>query len=271
MSVHRTDKSKGHYTTMSNYHLRDTRLSLKAKGLLSLMLSLPENWDYSAKGLATQCCEGKDSVESALKELEREGYLVRQRTRLPTGCFSRVRYEIYEETIMKDRKTVHPNRGKSERDLSKQAEPVSINHTQLNTDIQIAEKLKEKEDQNSAYMWRKRIEDQIDYDNLIQEYEVDRIDNLVELMLEVVVSKSPYCVIAKEKLSREVVRSRMLRINADHIEYVLEELEKTTVKVGNVKAYTLAALFNAPVNMDIHDQLEVNHDRPSWGREDQLN
>lgn len=90
MSVHRSDKSKGYYTPMSNRHLRDINLSLKAKGLLSLMLSLPENWDYSAKGLATLCHEGRDSVESGLKELEREGYLLRKRLRSPNGCFSHI-------------------------------------------------------------------------------------------------------------------------------------------------------------------------------------
>ena len=276
MSINRSDKSKGNYTTMSNYHLRDTRLSLKAKGLLSLMLSLPDDWDFSAKGLATLCHEGKDSIESGLKELEKEGYLVRERIRLSDGRFSHIRYEIYEDSIKEYRepnrpKRKKPKRNKSEQDDSKQAAPVSKNHTQLNTDIQNTELTNEKIDKNGPYLSRERIKDQIDYDNLIQEYEADRIDNLVELMLEVVVSKNPYCVIAKEKLPREVVRERLGKVNSDHIEYVLQELEKTTAKVGNVKAYVLASLFNAPVNMDIHDQLEVNHDRPSRGRKDQLN
>lgn len=271
MTINRSDKSKGNYTTMSNYHLRDTRLSLKAKGLLSLMLSLPDDWDYSAKGLATLCHEGKDSIESGLKELEKEGYLVRERIRLSDGRFSHIRYEIYEDSIKEYREPNRPKRKKSEQDDSKQAAPVSKNHTQLNTDIQNTELTNEKIDKNDPYLSRERIKDQIDYDNLIQEYEVDRIDNLVELMLEVVVSKSPYCVIAKEKLPREVVRERLGKVNSDHIEYLLQELEKTTAKVGNVKAYVLVSLFNAPVNMDIHDQLEVNHDRPSRGRKDQLN
>ena len=271
MSVHRSDKSKGYYTPMSNHHLRDIDLSLKAKGLLSLMLSLPDDWDYSAKGLAMLCQEGRDSVESGLKELEREGYLLRRRIRSPNGCFGQIQYEIYEESFLKDRAAAQPKRNKSEQDDSKQDSPVSKNHTQLNTDIQNTELTNEKIDKNDPYLSRERIKDQIDYDNLIQEYEVDRIDNLVELMLEVVVSKSPYCVIAKEKLPREVVRERLGKVNSDHIEYVLQELEKTTAKVGNVKAYVLASLFNAPVNMDIHDQLEVNHDRPSRGRKDQLN
>ena len=268
MSVHRSDKSNGNYTVLSNHHLRDTRLSLKAKGLLSLMLSLPDDWDFSAKGIAAHCHEGRDSVESGLKELEREGYLLRRRIRSPNGCFSHIQYDIYEESFVKDGAAAQPKREKSNRDSSKQAAPVRKNHTQLNRDIENTE---EKEEQNDAHLWRVRFEHNIDYDTLAEKYGEEKIDHLVELMLEVVISENPYCLIAKEKLPREVVRSRMLKINSDHIEYVLQELEKTTAKVSNVKAYVLAALFNAPVNMDLHDRLEVNRDRPLRGRKDQSN
>lgn len=258
MSVHRSDKSKGYYTPMSNHHLREIDLSLKAKGLLSLMLSLPDDWEYSAKGLAMLCQEGRDSVESGLKELEREGYLLRQRIRSPNGCFSNIQYEIYEEPLPKDKRSAQPKPGKSEQDLSKEDVPVSMDRAQLNIDKQITDK--EKEEQNDAYLWRVRIENNIDYDTLVEKYGEEKIDHLVELMLEVIVSESPYCYIAKEMLPREIVRSRMLKINSDHIEYVLDELAHTTKKIGNAKAYVLAALFNSPVNMDNHDQFEINKD-----------
>ena len=73
MAVFRVEKTKD-FTIMSNHHLRNTELSLKAKGLLSLMLSLPEDWDYTTKGLAHICKDGVDSITTALKELERHGY-----------------------------------------------------------------------------------------------------------------------------------------------------------------------------------------------------
>lgn len=80
MAVIRVEKNKN-FTTMSNYHLRDKELSLKAKGLLSQILSLPENWDYSVRGLVAICLEGKDCIVTTLQELERKGYLVRKQTR----------------------------------------------------------------------------------------------------------------------------------------------------------------------------------------------
>ena len=80
MAVFRVEKTKD-FTVMSNHHLRNVSLSLKAKGLLSLMLSLPDNWDYTTKGLAHICKDGVDSISSAIKELEKQGYLTRRRLR----------------------------------------------------------------------------------------------------------------------------------------------------------------------------------------------
>ena len=89
MAVFRIEKTRD-YTVMSNYHLRDMSLSLKAKGLLSLMLSLPENWDYTMKGLARICKDGIDSISGGIRELEAHGYLIRARVRGANGqlCFS---------------------------------------------------------------------------------------------------------------------------------------------------------------------------------------
>ena len=78
MAVFRIEKTRD-YTVMSNHHLRDMSLSLKAKGLLSLMLSLPENWDYTMKGLSRICKDGIDSISGGIRELEARGYLIRER------------------------------------------------------------------------------------------------------------------------------------------------------------------------------------------------
>ena len=88
MAVFRVVKNKN-YTVMSNYHLRDMRLSLKAKGLLSMILSLPENWDYSAHGLSYICKEGADAIRQAIWELERAGYIFRSRVRNKKGHLKR--------------------------------------------------------------------------------------------------------------------------------------------------------------------------------------
>lgn len=98
MSVIRVEKNKD-YTTMSNYHLKDRGLSLKAKGLLSFMLSLQDDWDYSVKGLAIVLPESEGTIKSTLKELETAGYLVRdQRIDPKTGKFGKAEYTVYEQS-----------------------------------------------------------------------------------------------------------------------------------------------------------------------------
>ena len=96
MAVFRIEKTRD-YTVMSNYHLRDMSLSLKAKGLLSLMLSLPENWDYTMKGLARICKDGIDSISGGIRELEAHGYLIRARVRGANGQLGSIEYTILEQ------------------------------------------------------------------------------------------------------------------------------------------------------------------------------
>ena len=116
------------YTTMSNYHLRDKELSCKAKGLMSFMLSLPDNWDYTEMGLVSCLKEGRDGVRGMLKELEEHGYLVRNRTRKENGTLGQVEYVLYEM----------PHTPKSENPTLVKptlAEPTLENPTQINTNI----------------------------------------------------------------------------------------------------------------------------------------
>ena len=99
MAVFRIEKTKD-YTIMSNHHLKNRELSLKAKGLLCLMLSLPDRWDYTLKGLTHICKEGMDAVRDALHELERAGHVVRTRTRNTRGQLGAMEYVIYEQPIV---------------------------------------------------------------------------------------------------------------------------------------------------------------------------
>ena len=99
MAVFRVEKNHN-YTVMSNFHLRDTNLSLKAVGLLSKMLSLTDEWNYTTRGLAAICKEGVDAIGAALKELESCSYLVRNQLRDAKGRISDTEYTIYESPHM---------------------------------------------------------------------------------------------------------------------------------------------------------------------------
>lgn len=128
MAVIRVEKNSN-YTHMSNYHLRDKSLSLRAIGLLSKMLSLPPEWDYTVSGLAAICKEGRDAVRATLMELETAGYMVRQQTHTEAGTFGKNEYIVYERPrgapLTENPSTVKPTT----------EEPLTENSAQINKDL----------------------------------------------------------------------------------------------------------------------------------------
>ena len=108
MAVFRIERTRD-YTVMSNHHLRNHELSLKAKGLLSMMLSLPDDWNYTTRGLAKICKEGVDAIGNALRELETAGYIVRHQLRDRQGRISDTEYVIYEQPQPRQPETPGPD------------------------------------------------------------------------------------------------------------------------------------------------------------------
>ena len=156
MAVFRVEKTRD-YTVMANHHLRNTELSLKAKGLLSLMLSLPENWDYTTKGLACICKDGIDSINGTIKELEEQGYVIRRRLRNDKGQLTTTEYTILEQPQSLETSEVSPKvenpildnpvLGKPTLENPilgepKQGEPILENPHQLNTYLLTTDKSK---------------------------------------------------------------------------------------------------------------------------------
>ncbi len=270
MAVFRVEKTKD-FTIMSNHHLRNTELSLKAKGLLSLMLSLPEDWDYTTKGLAHICKDGVDSITTALKELERHGYLTRQRLRYDNGQLGDIEYTIHEQPVSTENtglspKRENPRQVKPEQAKPKQAEPEQENPAQLNTkdiqkdDTQNVSNPIRAADQRAEY--RALLLKNIEYPILAQNNPMDtmRLDELVELMLDVVCSKRAAIRIAGENMPAEVVKSRFLKLNAEHIQYVLDCLKDNPPRIRNIKQYLLAALYNAPMTIENYYAAQIDHD-----------
>ena len=121
MSVVRVHKT-ANFTVMSNYHFKEKKMSLKAKGLLSMMLSLPDDWDYSISGLTTLSKDGKDGVMSALGELEKFGYLTRVRVVDSKGRFAGIEYNIYEEPKPPAEKPISAKRNAAKPNAEKAAQ-----------------------------------------------------------------------------------------------------------------------------------------------------
>jgi len=158
MTVFRVHKNEN-YTVLSNYHFKEKEMSLKAKGLLSLMLSLPDAWDYSAAGLVKLSKDGKDSVNAALKELETFGYLKRTQAVNTNGTFSGYNYEIYESPNA-DIKTEKPKTKKPLAEKPSTENPQQLSIKELNKKISNTKILKKEEE-------RKTDKERTTYDAII--------------------------------------------------------------------------------------------------------
>lgn len=282
MAVFRIERTKD-YTVMSNYHLRDKSLSLKAKGLLSQMLSLPEDWDYTLTGLSIINRESKDAIRSAVNELEQAGYIRRRQTVDAKGKFSVNEYVIYEQPqpslaypLSENSTTGNPSTGNpspenptqlnidiTSKDLQKTDLPKT--HSFLSSDAAAAKPPEAKGNearQRDMEIYREIIRENICYESLLHDlpYDQDRIDEIVELMVEAVCSTRKYIRVAGEDYPAEVVKSRLLKLDAEHIKFVFDCLKENTTKVRNIKQYLLTTLFNAPTTIGNYYSALVNHD-----------
>ena len=130
MAVFRVERNRG-YTVMSNHHLRNRDLTLKAKGLLSQMLSLPENWDYTLAGLSHINRESIDAIRTAVWELEKAGYITRRQGRDEKGKMAAIEYTIYEQPQLENPILENPTTDNPMLENPMTDNPTSENPTQL--------------------------------------------------------------------------------------------------------------------------------------------
>ena len=291
MAVFRIERTRD-YTVMSNHHLRNANLSLKAKGLLSMMLSLPEDWNYTTRGLAKICKEGVDAIGAALRELEAAGYIVRHKLRDRQGRISDTEYVIYEQPQPKNPDTPQPDMASPDTenpylDKPDTEKPAELNIEKSNTQKSIthgsstdsipfretaAARPPERKGRDAMSVteienYRELILENIEYDCLKQRYPLylDDLNEIVELLVETVCAKRKTTRISGADFPHEIVRSRFLKLDSSHIEFVMDCLQKNTTQVRNMKQYLLAVLFNAPTTMNNHFTSLVNHDMHAGG------
>ena len=288
MAVYRVERTRD-YTVMCNYHLKDTSLSLKAKGLLSMMLSLPDEWNYNTRGLAAICKEGVDAISTAIRELEKAGYIIRRQLRGSNGRITDTEYIIYERPQDQRPPAPEPDPPEPEApDLTSpypenpyvvepdMAEPRSETTAELNintsstkkentkrfSDPSVSPSMGERIDgQTDVTEKRAEIMEQIEYDRIVSPANREQIDEFVEIMLEVALTRSPTIRIGREaEYPAALVQQRFERLTATHIGKILDGIQENTSRVRNARNYLLAALFNAPSSTDNHYTMLVNHD-----------
>ena len=301
MAVFRVERNTG-YTVMSNHHLRNKELSLKAKGLLSQMLSLPEDWDYTLAGLSYINRESIDAIRTAVWELEKAGYITRRQGRDEKGKMTAIEYTIYEQPQPPElEKPIleNPTAGNPVLENPTTGNPMSENPMQIikeeqktnlskkekpNTDTQSTHSIpihspnpspfegaaqppeRKRKEPNDAYrVYKEIIKDNICYDILKQDmpYDHDRIDEIVDLILETVCTRRRTIRIAGDDYPADLVKSKFMKLDSEHIRFVLDCMRENTTKIRNIKQYLRAALFNAPSTIGNYYTSLVAHDMAS--------
>ena len=301
MAVFRIKKT-GDYTVMSNHHLKNKNLTLKAKGLMSLLLSLPDDWVHTLAGLAQISVEGVDAIRMAVHELEREGYVVRNRIRDEKGHLGEMEYVVYEnpqmpevaeapvsasptlEEPMLENPTQgnpiqgNPTQGNPMLDCPTQGNPMQLNTNRSNTHKEKKNELipcaanpyqsipyqstRGHEQPSMVAQYKELIRNHIDYDIMCEQYGHERLDEIVHQIVEGLCSKAQYFTISGEELPAELVRDQLLRFSSSHLEYVFECLEKKTSYVGNIKNYLMTTLYNAVGTIKHYYDARVRHEHP---------
>ena len=291
MAVFRIERTRD-YTVMSNHHLRDKALSLKSKGLLSMMLSLPEDWNYTTRGLAKICKEGVDAIGGALRELESAGYIVRHQLRDRQGRISDTEYVIYEQPQPKAPDMPQPDTASPDTENPYLADPDTEKPAELNIEKSKTQKSNTQGSSTDSIPFRETaaarpperkgrdamsveemesyrdlVLENIEYDHLCREFATYRedLDEIVELIVETVCARRKTTRIAGADFPHEVVRSRFLKLDSSHIEFVMECLHNNTTEIRNMKQYLLTVLFNAPTTISNHYTAQVNHDMHAGG------
>lgn len=288
MSVFRVEKSR-EFTVIANSVFKDRTLSAKAKGLLVEMLSLPENWDYTLKGLTYLFTDGLDSIRQGIRELEEHGYIVRERKRDTKGRLGGMEYVIYEtprEPVEKSdtsaffkpatdlpgcADTVEDNPVPENPIQGKPAEETATLYKEIKNK-ELRESITHESNPNPSIRKptpmdvmgyeeaREIVQENIEYDILCERYPPERLDEIVDIASEALCTRRATFSLGKDTYPYAMVKDRLLRLNASHIGYIIGCIDGNTTEIHQIKPYLLKTLINAPATMESYYTTKVNHD-----------
>lgn len=271
MAIVRIKKEKN-YTVVDNAYLTDPRLSAREMGLLTKVLSLPDDWVFSVRGLERILKDGQDGIRSALRVLEEAGYLVRSRVRNEHGKLGKITYTFFEKSTSCNTPDVEePDMGApdmGEPDMGQEPQLITkkvINNLSNNYPINQDRVMEDRTVQEEA------VRNNIDYSSLVirNPHNVDQINEMVAIMADVMMMPdSAEITVGGNQLFAGAVKSQLCRLGSNHIEYVLDSMSGSTVPIHNIHGYLLTALYRAPLTMHNHYATQVACDAMAVTHED---
>ena len=275
MAIIREPVPKDDFFVAPRIFTRDLDIPFEAIGLLSVLYSLPANWEYSASGLATVSMHGKNRISKLMRLLVEKGYVEMVQLKTPDGKFAGKTIRL-KNNIGNARES---KQGVQSPSLQNTALQTPSPHTEAPVveaqyNIQGNNRHEDKIHQSinlgedEVDVIREEVKDQLDYEYACKEFGKDRIDGIVDIMVEVLLSVGTVN-IGRNQLPAEQVKNVFRKINMDHLEYIFDCIEETSreKKIRNMKSYLMTALYNAPMTMDVYYDSDYNYDSHNGGEE----
>ena len=279
------NKTQGNYTIVSNGILKNQSLSLKDRGLIITLLSLPDNWAFTINGLSKIIPDGKDSIKNSLKHLEELGYVSKTQSRGEFGKYGNIVIEVHETPILPIVENPLTENPSTENPLTENpltGKPVPENLSQYNTNKSIIHQSIHPSinnqnvdglvdmDESENYIYLKNlIKKNIEYDILSDQFkdltDKDILDQIVDLITEICSFAKKDILINGNHIPSALVKTKFLKLDSSNIQYVMEELKKGTSKIKNPHSYLISMLYNAQNTQNVHYQSAVNSDMRNIG------
>lgn len=275
MAIIREPVPKDDFFVAPRIFTRDLDIPFEAIGLLSVLYSLPANWEYSASGLATVSMHGKNRISKLMRLLVEKGYVEMVQLKTPDGKFAGKSIRL-KNNIGNARES---KQGVQSPSLQNTALQTPSPHTEAPVveaqyniqgnnrhEDKIHQSINLGEDEIDEI--REEVKDQLDYEYACKEFGKDRIDGIVDIMVETLLSVGTVN-IGRNQLPAEQVKNVFRKINMEHIRYIFDCIEETSreKKIRNTKSYLLTALYNAPMTIDVYYDSEYNYDSHNGGED----
>lgn len=256
---------QGNFIHMSATAFRDPNLSNKARGLLGTLITLPENWEFSIRGLAKICHkDGYETLTSQIHELEENGYFICCRTRDEKGRLKGTAFYVSEEpwwNIPREKlppDLVLPEQGKPKLENPKQENPAQVNRTQSNIQESNKQQLRRQLfnnlsinlDMNDRQAVEEAVKENLEFDIISEMEDPERLQEIIDIIVDTVCSTKDTIRINNEDMPYEAVAERLLSLNSEHILYAIDCMDNRSGVIRNIRAYVLTLLYNAPSTME---------------------
>lgn len=275
MAIIREPVPKDDFFVAPRIFTRDLDIPFEAMGLMSVLYSLPANWEYSATGLAKVSMHGKNRISKLMRLLVEKGYVEMVQLKTPDGKFAGKTIRLKNNICnARDSKQSVQSQSLQNTALQTPSPHIELPVDEAKYNIQGNNRHEDNKHQSINLSEdeideiREEVKDQLDYDYACKQFGKDRIDGIVDIMVEVLLSVGTVN-IGRNQLPAEQVKNVFRKINMDHLEYIFDCIEETSreKKIRNMKSYLLTALYNAPMTMDVYYDSDYIFDSHNGGEE----